>query len=117
MIKFLKGFRFAINGIRVALREQLNLKVQVVIAVVVVTLGVHFQITLIEWIALLLTIALVFGLELINTAIENLVDLVTTERKPLAGKIKDIAAGAVLIVSVLSVIIGWLIFKPYLFPR
>lgn len=117
MIKFLMSFRFAINGIRIAFREQLNLKIQVAIAVVVIGAGKYFQISSMEWVALLLTIALVIGLELINTAIENLVDLVTTERKPLAGKIKDIAAGAVLIVSILSVIIGWLIFKPYLFPK
>ena len=49
-----------------------------------------------------------------NSAIENLVDLVTLERKPLAGRIKDIAAGAVLVVSVLSVIIGVIIFRKYL---
>ena len=54
---------------------------------------------------------MVIGLELVNTALENLVDLVTLGRKPLAGKIKDIAAGAVLIVSVLSVIIGELFLE------
>ncbi len=117
MIKFLKSFRFAINGIGIAFREQLNLKIQVAIAVLVMVAGKYFQISSMEWTVLLLTIALVIGLELMNTAIENLVDLVTTERKPLAGKIKDIAAGSVLIVSILSVIIGWLIFKPYLFPK
>jgi diacylglycerol kinase len=56
----------------------------------------------------------VTGLEMINSSIENLVDLVTREHKPLAGKVKDIAAGAVLMVSVISVIIGLIIFLPYI---
>lgn len=103
------------QGIIVSVREQVNLKIQIVIALGVVVLGIYFRITMKEWAILVLVIGLVLGLELMNTSIENLVDLVTKERKPLAGKIKDIAAGAVLIVSLSALIIGWLIFKPYFF--
>ena len=60
-----------------------------------------------------LTIALVMGLEMINSAIENLVDLVTRDYHPLAGKVKDIAAGAVLIAAVLAVVIGVIVFGRY----
>ena len=76
--------------------------------------GFYLSIAAIEWCILLLCIALVIGLELVNTALENLVDLVTRERNPLAGKVKDIAAGAVLVVSIITVIIGLIIFRKYL---
>lgn len=115
MRKFFKSFYFAGRGIIVSVREQFNLRIQIAITTAVVTLGIYFQITTKEWALIILSIGLVLGFELMNTAIENLVDLVTVERKPLAGKIKDIAAGAVLIVSISALIIGWLIFKPYFF--
>ena len=101
------------QGIIVSVREQVNLRIQIVIALAVVVLGIYFRITTKEWTILVSVIGLVLGLELMNTSIENLVDLVTEERKPLAGKIKDIAAGAVLIASISALIIGWLVFKPY----
>ena len=62
---------------------------------------------------ILLCIGLVLGLEMMNSAIESLVDLVTLERNPLAGRIKDIAAGAVLLVSFISVVIGVIVFRKY----
>jgi diacylglycerol kinase len=115
MHKFFKSFGYAWSGITVAFAEQLNLKIHSAITVVVIAMGFYFHITRTEWIILVLCIALVISLELINTAIENLVDLVTLERKPLAGKIKDIAAGAVLIASVASAITGIIIFYNYIF--
>ena len=112
--KFLKSFSYAIKGIVVSLRDQRNLKVQVTIAAIVVGAGFYFRITSIEWCIILFTIALVIGLEMMNSAVENLVDLVTRQYDPLAGKVKDIAAGAVLFVSVIAVIIGILVFRKYL---
>jgi diacylglycerol kinase len=111
---FLKSFIYAIHGLWSGIADQRNLKFQLGIGAIVVGAGFYLSITAIEWCIILLCIAMVIGLELVNTALENLVDLVTLERKPLAGKIKDIAAGAVLIVSVLSVIIGVTIFRKYL---
>jgi diacylglycerol kinase len=102
---FLKSFIYAIHGLWSGIADQRNLKFQLGIAVVVIGAGFYLSI---------LCIAMVIGLELVNTALENLVDLVPMERKPLAGKIKDIAAGAVLLVSISSVIIGVLIFRKYL---
>ena len=114
MKAFFKSFIYAIHGLWSGVADQRNLKFQLGVAVTVVGAGFYLSITAIEWSIILLCIAMVIGLELINTALENLVDLVTLERKPLAGKIKDIAAGAVLIVSILSVIIGVIIFRKYL---
>ena len=115
MKKFLKSLKYAINGIWSGIADQPNLKVQMAIAAIVIGAGFYFQITTTEWCIVLLCIALVvIGLEMINSAIESLVDLVTLERMPLAGRIKDIAAGAVLLVSIIAVMIGIIIFRKYL---
>lgn len=115
MVKaFFKGFVYAANGIRVSIRDHRNLKIQLVAALLTISAGFYFDINDVDWCTLLLTIALVLSLEMINTAIENLVDLVTLDRNPLAGKIKDIAAGAVLTVSVMAVVVGLIVFKKYI---
>jgi diacylglycerol kinase len=114
MKSFFKSFTYAMHGLWSGIADQRNLKFQLAVAVVVIGAGFYLSITYIEWCIILLCIAMVIGLELVNTALENLVDLVTLERKPLAGKIKDIAAGAVLLVSILSLIIGIIIFRKYL---
>ena len=115
MKKFLSSFQFAIKGVRLAVAEQLNIKVQLAGALIAVLAGFCFQITVTEWCVVVLCIGLVLALEVMNSAIENLVDLVTTERNPMAGKIKDMAAGAVLIASVTATIIGILIFGRHIF--
>jgi diacylglycerol kinase len=113
MREFFQSFIYAIKGVWVAIYDQRNLKVQFVVACIVIGAGFYFSITSVEWCIILICIALVTGLELINTAMENMVDLVTRERNPLAGRIKDIAAGAVLAVSVITVIVGLIIFRKY----
>ena len=114
MRDFLRSFVYALQGLWSGIRDQRNLKVQLVLGVVVVGAGFYLSITVMDWCIILICMSLVIGLELVNTALENLVDLVTLERNPLAGKIKDIAAGAVLIVSVISLIIGLIVFRKYL---
>ena len=116
MHKFFRSFSYAFNGIRASLADQLNLKVHIMVALLVIAAGFYFGITRIEWCIIVLSIALVIALEMMNSAVESLVDLVTAERKPLAGKVKDIAAGAVLFASVMSVILGVIIFSKYIFP-
>jgi diacylglycerol kinase len=111
---FLRSFKHAFKGILKAIRDERNLKVQFLIAVVVIYSGFYFQLSDTEWVIILLCMALVIGLELINSAIESLVDLISQERNPLAGKAKDIAAGAVLFVSIVSLIVGILIFRKYI---
>ena len=114
MKSFFRSVQYALHGIRAGISDQRNLKAQIVIALIVVGAGFYLRITSFEWCIVLICMGMVIGLEMINSAIESLVDLVTLERKPLAGKIKDIAAGAVLFVSIISVIVGVIIFRKYL---
>ncbi|MBS1507369.1 MAG: diacylglycerol kinase family protein [Bacteroidetes bacterium] len=114
-MKLLRSFGYAMKGFIVAVREELNLKIHLMAAMVVVGLGFYYRISSGEWLALLAMIGLVISLELINTAVENLTDLVTKSQHPLAGKVKDISAAAVLVASVASVIVGIIIFAKYIF--
>jgi len=111
MKKRIQSFGYAIRGIREVFGTE-NMKIHIGITLLVIICGVVFSISLIEWIFCLLCIGLVIGAEMINTAIENVVDLASPEQHPLAGKAKDIAAGAVLICAIISVVIGLLIFVP-----
>jgi diacylglycerol kinase len=115
MKAFLKSFVYALRGIFASLAEQRNLKVQLLVALITVGAGFYFDISSTEWALVLLTIGLVIGLEMLNTAIEKVVDLVTQEWDPLAGKAKDMAAGAVLVASIIAVIVGVIVFRKYLF--
>ena len=111
---FLLSVGYAIKGVIQAFKTERNFRVQLVIGIVVIISGFYFQITNAEWIALLLTSGIVISLELVNTAIEGLVDLISRERHPIAGRVKDIAAGAVLFFAVIALITGILIFKKYI---
>ena len=82
-------------------------------AMAVIIAGIVLGITRTEWIMVVMCIGTVIAAELFNTAIEKLVDLVSPERHPVAGRVKDIAAGAVLVCAVAAAIIGLIIFIPY----
>ncbi|HZK69409.1 MAG TPA: diacylglycerol kinase family protein [Paludibacter sp.] len=110
--KRVQSFGYAGRGIRIVFGTEANMKIHICIAILVLICGFTFKISTIEWICCLLCIGLVFGMEMANTAIENIVDLVSPNHHPLAGKAKDIAAGAVLICAIISVIVGLLIFVP-----
>src|SRR5712672_757847 len=106
-MKVIRSMGYAISGLRTAIKEQLNLRIHFFVALVVAVAGLYFHITPTEWVLSLITISVVISLELLNTAIENLTDLVTQERNPLAGKVKDIAASAVLFTSIIALVIGF----------
>ncbi len=108
------GFRFALNGIAIAWREEANFRFHTAAAVVTLCAGLIFQISRIEWLILLVLIGAVITSELINTAFEELCDMLKTEHDPHIAKIKDIAAGAVLVVAAIALIGGALIFLPHL---
>jgi len=112
MKKRIRSFGYAGRGIRIVFGTEANMKIHIVIAVLVIVCGLGFSISLIEWMLCLLCVGLVFSAEMMNTAIENVVDLASPNLHPLAGKAKDIASGAVLICAIISVIIGLLIFIP-----
>ena len=114
-ISFISSVSVAVIGIRTAIKSERNMRFHLMSALIVLVMSIYFSITKMEWLFILLAIGGMFALELINTAIERVVDLVTKEYHPLAKQAKDIAAGAVFIYAMLSVIIGMVIFLPYIF--
>ena len=112
MEKFLKGFRFAGRGLTAGLRGQVNIKVMLFMAAVAVALGVVLKINPAEWALITVVIGLVLSLELLNTAGEKLIDILSPEHDPRYGRIKDILAGAVLVASVAAAVVGGIVFIP-----
>ncbi|WP_438311000.1 diacylglycerol kinase family protein [Sporosarcina sp. FA9] len=110
MRKFFKAFKYAWDGILFGLRVERNLKFHFLAGLIVVIAGFLTGLTLIEWFVILILIGGMLSLELVNSAIERVVNLVTTEIHPLAKQAKDLAAGAVLIYAVISGVIGLLLF-------
>ena len=107
----LESFNFAFEGIIHVLRNERNLRIHFAIALGVIVAAVAFDVTRMELIALLLAIAFVLITEMLNSALEAVVDLVTPSVEPLAKIAKDVAAGAVLIATVTAVAIGYLVFS------
>lgn len=112
MRKRILSFGYAFKGIWAVLKSEPNMKIHFFIAVLVIICGFIFSISLVEWLFCILCFGLVIGAEMINTAIENIVNLVSPEQNELAGKAKDIAAGAVLVCAIFSAIVGLIIFVP-----
>lgn len=109
-----KSFGYAFQGIFACIRKERNIKIHLTMTMLVILAGILLKISVTEWLICLLLFALVLSLELVNTAIEACVDLVTEEKKPLAKLAKDTAAGAVLVASIFAAVIGLLIFIPRL---
>ena len=107
----LESFNFAFEGIIHVVRYERNLRIHFLIAVAVIVAAVGFDVTRMELISLLLAIAFVLIAEMLNSALEAVVDLVTPSVEPLAKIAKDVAAGAVLIATVTAVAIGYLVFS------
>jgi diacylglycerol kinase len=110
---FIRSLRFAINGIFQFFLRERNGQIQGVIALVVMAAGFFFGITKAEWLYVLICTALVISLEMLNSAIERVCNMYTTEFHPAIKIIKDVAAAAVLWSALISLIIGVTIFLPY----
>ena len=109
----LSSLDFAITGIFTAFKEERNMRKHTVTSLLVVLAGFVFQVSKIEWLFLLLSIFLVIAFEILNSAIENVVDLASHYHfSMLAKKAKDMAAGAVLVVSLFAAVTGLIIFIP-----
>ena len=113
MSAFFKSFVYAWKGIQLSLKQR-NFKIQITLGLLSVILGFLFKIYWSEWCIILICVGAVLTLEMLNTAIELLVDLVSPGFNEKAGRIKDLAAGAVLITSIFSAIIGLIIFGKHL---
>ena len=106
------SFKYAGEGIWVSFKKERNMKIHVFMMALVILFGFLLHINLREWIICIILFGLVIGAELFNTAIETVVDMFTREKNELAGKAKDISAGAVLILAIASAIVGGIIFIP-----
>jgi len=114
--KFINSVEFAISGIKRAYRDERNMRSHTISGILVILLGLVLGLERYEWLWILLCIFLVVIMEMLNTVFENIVDMVTDKHfHPLGKKIKDIAAGAVLITTFFAVIVGLLIFVPKIY--
>ena len=109
---FYSGLLHAIDGVIEGYRNERSMKIHCVAAVAVVILGLVLKISAWEWIVCIVLIGLVIASELLNTALENVVDICSPELNPRAKRVKDTAAGAVLIVSLAAAAAGLIIFLP-----
>lgn len=107
---FKKSFGFALQGFRYTLATERNIRVMLGAAAFAVVMGLVLQLDLVSWAIVLLCIGCVLAAELMNTAIETVVDLVSPEYHPLAGHAKDIAAAAVYVLSFLVAVVGVCVF-------
>ena len=105
-----QAFGWAFSGVAYVIRTQRNMRIHLVVAVLAVALGLILHLNVLEWVAVLVCIALVWGTEMLNTAIEVLVDLVTPDYHEKAKAAKDIAAGVTLIFVILSVVVGLIVY-------
>lgn len=112
---FRKSFLFAMQGLRTAVRTERNIKVMLLAGVAVVVAGLVVGLDLLSWAIIVLCCGVVIAAELLNTAVETIVDLVSPEFHPLAGRAKDIAAAAVFSLSMLVAVVGVLVFANALF--
>ncbi|KZZ85973.1 diacylglycerol kinase family protein [Bacillus sp. SJS] len=110
--RLLKSFAFASSGLINVFRHERNFQIHCILMVLAITAGFILEISLMEWYMVIGSIAAVLSLELMNTAIERTVDLVTDEMRPLAKAAKDAAAGSVFVAAIAAFFIGVLIFTP-----
>ena len=107
-----KSFSYAASGIKLAWKNEPNFRTQIIIGIIAVILGFFLGLNNIEWLVLITIIFFVLLLELINTSLEALVDLVSPEYGQKAKIAKDTAAAAVLMASILSLTVGAILFIP-----
>ena len=108
----LKSFIYAFNGIKLYFKYQHNVWIHLLIAFVVLVFGFLFNISLFEWCICFLAMGIVLSAEGFNSAIELLCDVVSPDQDSQIGKVKDIAAGAVLVMAFFAAIVGLIVFLP-----
>ena len=113
--KIINSFKYALQGIFTSFKTEKNMKIHIIIMILVIIAGVIFKINKIEWIICVLLFTMVIAGELFNTSIETVVDMVMPEKNEKAKIAKDVAAGAVLVLAIGTVIIGFIIFIPKIY--
>lgn len=110
--KRINSFRYAFAGIYILFKTQVNARIHLSAILLVSISGWLMDINATEWLIIVLCFGMILSAEGMNSALETLTDLVSPEYHPLAGKAKDLAAGAVLILALMSIVIGGIIFIP-----
>jgi diacylglycerol kinase len=108
-----RSFGYAGKGLATLVREQHNARIHLLATLVVVAAAGYLQVSRLDWLILLLTVALVWLAEALNTALEYLADAAVPEQHPLVGKAKDVAAAGVLLCAAFAVAVAGLVFIPY----
>lgn len=106
------GFSFAWNGLKELIRTEMNFRIQTIIFLIVLLIGILLQLTNMEWVIICLVSGIVLICEVLNTVVEKLVDYIKPEMHPTAKVIKDMSAAAVLIASIVAIVVGLFIFLP-----
>ncbi|HEX8546870.1 MAG TPA: diacylglycerol kinase family protein [Cytophagaceae bacterium] len=114
ILKSIKSFKYAFRGIWLVFKNENNAKIHLMATLSAIAGGIYFEITIDEWLWVSLAMALVWIMETLNSALEKLVDLASPAFHPMAGAVKDMAAGAVLIAAIFAVVVGVAVFGPYL---
>lgn len=109
-----KNFSYALNGILIFIKREYSARILLCITGLVLSASFYFRLSPLEWIAVIGCIGMVLATELMNSAIEMVVDKIWPDHDEAAGKIKDLAAGAVLLTSLAAALIGCIIFLPKL---
>lgn len=112
--KLFRSFQHAIDGVIFLLANEQNARIHAIITILVGTLAYIFQVTRLEATILFMAVILVFAIEIINTAIEKIFDLLHPENHEIIRSVKDAMAGAVLISSIIATFVALLIFLPYI---
>ena len=113
MRKVLQSFNWAMNGLHAAWREEVNFRIEVILALSVIVGGVYLGFSKLEWVIIIECIVAVLTAELVNTAVEDLCNRVEPNTDPVIGKIKDIMGGFVFVVVLGAGIIGFMVFSNY----
>ncbi|MBO4245310.1 MAG: diacylglycerol kinase [Bacilli bacterium] len=113
-MRFLRTFKFSYEGLKYAYANEQSMLTHLILTIITVIIGFIFHITLYEWLIISICLTVILAFELINTAIEAAVDLVTLEIHPLAKIAKDCGSAATGVSSIMAAIIIFIIFLPYI---
>ena len=113
LTRFIRSFSFSISGLKYAYKYEQSMFVHVIATICVITANIIFKVQPIEWLITVLAIGMVLAAELINTAIEAIVDMVTLEFHPLAKIAKDCGSAATFVLAVMAAIIGVVVYLPH----
>lgn len=115
--RFIKSFGYSFEGLAYAAKKEQSVLIMIICLIAVISLGIFLNISLTEWYFVLIAIALVLGTELLNTAIEATIDLISPKYHPLAKVAKDTASASVFVYSLIAFVIGCLVFIPKVLER